>query len=157
MTHDYKRCGTTTLFAALNVLEGQVIGACMKRHRHQEFLKFLRLLNRKTPGDLDLHLIVDNYATHKHKEVKEWLVRRPRFHFHFIPTSSSCLNAVERFFAELTQKLLRRGVFRSVLDLIAAIDDYLEEQNQQPKPFICTKTADQILEKLEPLYTNNGL
>jgi transposase len=157
MTHDYKRCGTTTLFAALNVLEGQVIGACMKRHRHQEFLKFLRLIDRKTPGDLDLHLIVDNYATHKHKEVKEWLVRHPRFHFHFIPTSSSWLNAVERFFAELTQKRLRRGVFRSVLDLIAAIDDYLEEQNQQPKPFIWTKTAEQILEKLEPLYANNGL
>jgi len=157
MTHDYKRCGTTTLFAALNVLEGQVMGACMNRHRHQEFLKFLRLIDRRTPGDLDLHLIVDNYATHKHKEVKEWLVRHPRFHFHFIPTSSSWLNAVERFFAELTQKRLRRGVFRSVLDLIEAIDDYLEEQNQQPKPFIWTKTADQILEKLEPLYANNGV
>jgi len=156
MTHDYKRCGTTTLFAALNVLEGQVMGACMNRHRHQEFLKFLRLIDRRTPRDLDLHLIVDNYATHKHKEVKEWLVRHPRFHFHFIPTSSSWLNAVERFFAELTQKRLRRGVFRSVLDLIEAIDDYLEEQNQQPKPFIWTKTADQILEKLEPLYANNS-
>jgi len=157
MTHAYKRCGATTLFAALNVLEGQVMGACMNRHRHQEFLKFLRLIDRRTPGDLDLHLIVDNYATHKHKEVKEWLVRHPRFHFHFIPTSSSWLNAVERFFAELTQKRLRRGVFRSVLDLIEAIDDYLEEQNQQPKPFIWTKTADRILEKLEPLYANNGL
>jgi len=157
MTHDYKRCGTTTLFAALNVLEGQVMGACMNRHRHQEFLKFLRLIDRRTPGDLDLHLIVDNYATHKHKEAKAWLVRHPRFHFHFIPTSSSWLNAVERFFAELTQKRLRRRVFRSVLDLIEAIDDYLEEQNQQPKPFIWTKTADQILEKLDPLYANIGL
>ena len=157
MTHDYKRCGTTTLFAALNVLEGQVMGACMNRHRHQEFLKFLRLIDRKTPGDLDLHLIVDNYATHKHKAVKEWLVRHPRVHFHFIPTSSSWLNAVERFFAELTQKRLRRGVFRSVSDLIEAFDGYREEQNQQPKPFIWTTTADQILEKLEPLYANNSL
>jgi transposase len=154
MTHDYKRHGTTTLFAALNVLEGKVIGTCMNRHRHQEFLKFLRLIDHSTPKELDLHLIADNYATHKHKKVKEWLVRHPRFHVHFIPTSASWLNAVERFFAELTQKRLSRGVFHSVLDLIEAIDAYLEEQNQQPKPFIWTKTADQILEKLEPLYTN---
>ena len=154
MTHDYKRHGTTTLFAALNVLEGKVIGTCMNRHRHQGFLKFLRLIDHSTPKELDLHLIADNYATHKHQKVKEWLVRHPRFHVHFIPTSSSWLNAVERFFAELTQKRLRRGVFRSVLDLITAINAYLEEQNQQPKPFIWTKTADQILEKLESLYTN---
>jgi transposase len=154
MTHDYKRHGTTTLFAALNVLEGKVIGTCMNRHRHQEFLKFLRLIDHSTPRELDLHLIADNYATHKHKKVKEWLVRHPRFHVHFIPTSASWLNAVERFFAELTQKRLRRGIFRSVLELITAINAYLEEQNQQPKPYIWTKTADQILEKLEPLYTN---
>lgn len=152
MTHDYKRHGTTTLFAALNVLEGKVIGTCMNRHRHQEFLKFLRLIDHSTPKELDLHLIADNYATHKHQKVKEWLARHPRFHVHFIPTSASWLNAVERFFAELTQKRLRRGVFHSVLDLITAINAYLEEQNQQPKPLIWTKTADQILEKLEPLY-----
>jgi len=155
MTHDYKRHGTTTLFAALNVLEGEVIGSCMKRHRHQEFLKFLQLIDRRTPAELDLHLIVDNYATHKHAKVKEWLAKHPRFHFHFIPTSSSWLNAVERFFAELTEKRLRRGVFRSVLDLIDAIDAYLEERNQDPKPFLWTKTADEILDKLAPLYVKN--
>jgi len=155
MTHDYKRHGTTTLFAALNVLEGEVIGSCMKRHRHQEFLKFLQLIDRRTPAALDLHLIVDNYATHKHAKVKEWLAKHPRFHFHFIPTSSSWLNAVERFFAELTEKRLRRGIFRSVLDLIEAIDAYLEERNQDPKPFLWTKTADEILDKLAPVYANN--
>ena len=155
MTHDYKRHGTTTLFAALNVLEGEVIGSCMKRHRHQEFLKFLQLIDRRTPAELDLHLIVDNYATHKHAKVKEWLAKHPRFHFHFIPTSSSWLNAVERFFAELTEKRLRRGVFRSVLDLIDAIDAYLEERNQDPKPFLWIKTADEILDKLAPLYVKN--
>jgi len=155
MTHDYKRHGTTTLFAALNVLEGEVIGSCMKRHRHQEFLKFLQLIDRRTPAELDLHLIVDNYATHKHAKVKEWLARHPRFHFHFIPTSSSWLNAVERFFAELTEKRLRRGIFRSVLDLIGAIDAYLEERNQDPQPFLWTKTADEILVKLAPVYANN--
>lgn len=157
MTHDYKRHGTTTLFAALNVLEGEVIGSCMKRHRHQEFLKFLQLIDRCTPAELDLHLIVDNYATHKHAKVKEWLARHPRFHFHFIPTSSSWLNAVERFFAELTEKRLRRGIFRSVLDLIQAIDAYLEERNQDPKPFLWTKTADEILDKLAPVYANNNV
>jgi len=155
MTHDYKRHGTTTLFAALNVLDGEVIGSCMKRHRHQEFLKFLQLIDRRTTAELDLHLIVDNYATHKHAKVKEWLAKHPRFHFHFIPTSSSWLNAVERFFAELTDKRLRRGVFRSVLDLIEAIDAYLEKRNQDPKPFLWTKTADEILDKLAPLYANN--
>jgi transposase len=155
MTHDYKRHGTTTLFAALNVLEGEVIGTCMKRHRHQEFLKFLQLVNRHTPSELDLHLIVDNYATHKHAKVKEWLAKHPRFHFHFIPTSSSWLNAVERFFSELTEKRLRRGVFRSVFDLINSIDVYLEEHNQAPKPFLWTKTADEILEKLAPIYANS--
>lgn len=154
MTHDYQRQGTTTLFAALDVLEGEVIGTCMKRHRHQEFLKFLQLIDRRTPAELDLHLIVDNYATHKHAKVEEWLAKHPRVHFHFIPTSSSWLNVVERFFAELTEKRLRRGVFRSVLDLIAAIDAYLEERNQDPKPFLWTKTADEILQKLAPVYAN---
>ncbi len=154
MTHDYKRQGTTTLFAALDVLEGEVIGTCMKRHRHQEFLKFLQLIDRRTPAELDLHLIVDNYATHKHAKVEEWLAKHPRVHFHFIPTSSSWLNVVERFFAELTEKRLRRGVFRSVLDLIEAIEAYLEERNQDPKPFLWTKTADEILQKLAPVYAN---
>lgn len=157
MTHDYKRHGTTTLFAALNVLEGEVIGSCMKRHRHQEFLKFLQLIDRRTTAELDLHLIVDNYATHKHAKLKEWLAKHPRFHFHFIPTSSSWLNAVERFFAELTQRRLRRGVFRSVLDLIEAIDAYLEERNQDPKPFLWTKSADEILDKLAPVYYANNV
>ena len=151
MTHDYKRHGATPLFAALKVLEGEVIGTCMQRHRHQEFLKFLRLIDQSTPKNLDLHLIVGNYATHKHKGVKKWLAKHPRFHFHCIPTSSSWLNAVERFFCELTEKRLRRGVFRSVLDLIDAIDAYLEEHNQEPKPFLWTKAADEILEKLAPI------
>ena len=121
MTHDYKRHGTTTLFAALNVLEGTVIGKCYKRHRHSEFLRFLREIDRQTPPDLDIHLIVDNYSTHKHERVKKWLVRNPRFHIHFIPTSSSWLNLVERFLREITDRRIRRGVFRSVRELIKAI------------------------------------
>ena len=123
MTHDFKRHGTTTLFAAFNVLDGQVIGECLPRHRHQEFLKFLRKIDRETPPALELHLIVDNYSTHKHEQVKKWLAKHPRFHFHFIPTSSSWLNLVERWFRELTQKRIRRGVFRSVPELEAAIHD----------------------------------
>jgi transposase len=115
----------------------------------------LQLIDRRTPTELDLHLIVDNYATHKHAKVKEWLTKHPRFHFHFIPTSSSWLNAVERFFAELTEKRLRRGIFRSVLDLIDAIDAYLEERNQDHKPFLWTKTAEEILDRLAPVYANN--
>jgi len=152
MTHDYKRHGTTTLFAALNMLDGTVIGTCMPRHRHQEFLKFLRLIERQTPKDLELHLIADNYATHKHAKVQEWLVQHPRFHMHFIPTSSSWLNVIEGFFAKLTGQQLRRGIFRSVLELILAIDAYLEQYNENPKPFVWTKTADEILQKLAPLY-----
>ena len=152
MTHDYKRHGTTTLFAALNVLEGTVIAKCMSRHRHQEYLRFLRLIDRETPKDLDVHLIVDNYATHKHQKVKAWLAKHPRFHAHFTPTSSSWLNLVERLFAELTQKRIRRGVFRSVLELINAIDEYLDKHNSHPKPFVWTKTAENILAKLAPLY-----
>ncbi len=149
MTHDYKRNGTTTLFAALNVLDGTVIGQCMKRHRHQEFLRFLRRLDRKTPKRLDIHLIVDNYATHKHAKVKAWLEKHPRFHFHFTPTSASWLNQVERFFAEITQNAIRRGVFKSVPELEAAIDDYLAKHNENSKPFAWTATARDILKKVD--------
>ena len=121
MMHDYKRHGTTTLFAALNVLDGMVIGQCVKRHRHQEFIRFLNVIDERTPKDLDLHLVVDDYATHKHPEVKKWLAQHPRFRLHFTPTSSSWLNLVERFFAEITRKPIRRGVFKSVTDLEVAI------------------------------------
>jgi transposase len=148
MTHDYKRHGTTTLFTALNTLDGTVIGTCMPRHRHQEWIQFLRLLNRETPKDKQIHLIADNYATHKHAKVRAWLKRHPRFHVHFTPTSASWLNMVERFFRDLTQNRLRRGIFRSVGDLIAAIDEYLVQHNKNPKPFIWTKTARDILEKV---------
>jgi transposase len=148
MTHDYKRHGTTTLFAALNVLEGTVIGECKARHRHQEFLQFLRRLDREFPLDLDLHLIVDNYGTHKHAKVKNWLARHRRFHLHFIPTSSYWLNLVERWFGKLTDKRIRRGSFFSVDELVKAIKEYLEENNRQPKPFIWTATVDKILEKI---------
>lgn len=149
MTHDYKRHGTTTLFAALSLLDGRVIGRCLDRHRHQEFIKFLRTIDDNTPPDLDLHLIADNYATHKHPDVVTWLERHPRFHMHFIPTSSSWLNLVERFFAEITRKRIRRGVFKSVTDLEVAIYHYLAEHNDHPKPFIWTATTKNILEKVE--------
>ncbi|MEA3213226.1 MAG: hypothetical protein QOE70_6283 [Chthoniobacter sp.] len=148
MTHDYVRHGTTTLFAALNVLEGTVIGECFKRHRHEEFLKFLRSLDRQTPEGLDLHLVVDNYATHKHPRVKSWIEKHPRFHLHFIPTSSSWLNLVERWFAEITRKRIRRGCFTSVAELIAAIEAYIAYNNTAPKPFVWTKRVEQILEKV---------
>ena len=148
MTHDYKRNGTTTLFAALEVAEGKLIGTCMPRHRHQEFIQFLRLINRETPADLDLHLIVDNYATHKHPKVKSWLKRHKRFHLHFTPTSSSWLNLVERWFREITDKRIRRGVFRSVKELIAAIEDYVAKHNENPQSFTWTAKADAILEKV---------
>jgi transposase len=148
MTHDYKRNGTTTLFAALNMLDGSVIGTCMPRHRHREFLRFLRLIDQQTPAGLDLHLIVDNYATHKTPAVKRWIKAHPRFHLHFTPTSASWLNMVERFFAEITRNRIRRGVFNSVAELKAAIAQYLENHNADPKPFIWTKSAGQILEKV---------
>jgi len=148
MTHDYKRNGTTTLFAALNVAEGKLIGTCMPRHRHQEFIKFLRLIDKQTPADLDLHLIVDNYATHKHPKVKSWLKRHKRFHLHFTPTSSSWLNLVERWFREITDKRIRRGVFRSVKELVAAIEDYLAKHNENPRAFTWTAKAEAILEKV---------
>ena len=148
MTHDYKRNGTTTLFAALDVLEGRLIGQCMPRHRHQEFIKFLRRIDAETPPDVDLHLIVDNYATHKHPKVKSWLARHKRFHLHFIPTSSSWLNLVERWFREITTKRIRRGVFRSVDQLIAAIEAYIAANNGAPRPFVWTAKAKDILEKV---------
>ena len=149
MTHDYKRNGTTTLFAALNTLDGSVISLCQERHRHQEWLKFLRLLDDATPADKALHLIVDNYATHKHPKVQRWLKRHPRFQVHFTPTSSSWLNMVERFFRDLTQHRLRRGVFRDVEELITAIDEYVDRHNVQPKPFVWTASAKDILEKVK--------
>ncbi|MCK6452287.1 MAG: IS630 family transposase [Alphaproteobacteria bacterium] len=148
MTHDYKRNGTTTLFAALNMLDGKVIGTCMARHRHREFLRFLGLIDQRTPPGLDLHLIVDNYATHKTPAVRRWLKRHPRFHLHFTPTSASWLNMVERFFAEITRKRIRRGAFKSVAELESAIMEYLENHNADPKPFIWTKSAAKILEKV---------
>ena len=148
MTHDYKRNGTTTLFAALNVAEGHVIAACMPRHRHQEWIKFLKQIDEDTPDDVDLHLIVDNYATHKHPKVQRWLARHPRFHMHFTPTSSSWLNLVERWFREITQQRIRRGVFSSVKQLKAAIYDYIEEHNEHAKGFAWTATPDEILAKV---------
>ena len=148
MTHDYKRNGTTTLFAALSTLDGKVISTCMQRHRHQEWIKFLKLIDEQTPAELDLHLIADNYATHKHPKVQSWLKRHPRFHMHFTPTSSSWLNLVERWFREITDKRIRRGVFRSVPELINAINGYIEEHNRDPKPYLWTAKADEILAKV---------
>ena len=148
-THDYRRNGTTTLFAALNVLEETVIGECMARHRHQEFLRFLRTIDRETPSALELHLIVDNYGTHKHPRVKAWLAKHRRFHLHFTPTSSSWLNLVERWLRELNQKRLRRSSFGSVHELIAAIKEYLAESNRQPKPFNWKASVESILAKVE--------
>jgi transposase len=148
MTHDYKRHGTTTLFAALDVLTGKVIGSCLPKHRHTEFLKFLKIIDTEVPDGLEVHLILDNYATHKHATVAAWLDKHPRFRLHFTPTSSSWLNLVERWFGELTDKALRRGVFHSVPDLVAAIEAYLTAHNNHPKPFIWTATADDILDKV---------
>jgi len=148
MTHDYVRHGTTTLFAALNTLDGNVIGTCMQRHRHQEWIKFLRLIDEHTPPDKQLHLIVDNYSTHKHPKVKTWLARHPRFAVHFTPTSASWLNMVERFFRDLTDKRIRRDAFSNVETLITAIEDYIAKHNTQPKPFIWTAQASDILEKV---------
>jgi transposase len=148
MTHDYKRNGTTTLFAALNILDGTVIGTCMPKHRHQEWIRFLALLDRQAPKDKEVHLIADNYATHKHPAVKEWLACHPRFHVHFTPTSASWLNMVERFFRDLTQNQLRRGIFQSVQELISVIQEYLAQHNAAPKPFVWTKSARDILEKV---------
>lgn len=148
MTHDYKRHGTSTLFAALNVFTGEVIGECKQRHRHQEFLSFLKTVNQNTPKDKELHVIVDNYATHKHEKIKNWLKRNKRVQLHFIPTSSSWLNLVERFFGLITEKQIRRGVFRSVLDLEEKIMKFIHAHNENPKPFVWTKSVEEILEKV---------
>lgn len=148
-THDYKRNGTATLFAALNTFDGTVISMCDDRHRHQEWLRFLRVIDDLTPSDKSLHLIVDNYATHKHPKVQRWLARHPRFHIHFTPTSSSWLNMVERFFRDLTENGLRRGIFRDVEELIMAIGAYIDKHNERPKPFIWTAKAADILEKVK--------
>lgn len=148
MTHDYKRNGTTTLFAALSLLDGKVIGDCMPRHRHQEFIRFLKRIDGETPAGLDLHLIVDNYGTHKHPRVKSWLQRHPRFHLHFIPTSSSWLNLVERWFCEITVKRIRLGTFQNLPALIAAIRDYIDNHNQHPKVFVWTAPVEKILAKV---------
>jgi transposase len=148
VTHDYFRHGTTTLFAALNVLDGSVITQCKPRHRHQEFLAFLRHLDRNVPPDLDLHLVVDNYATHKHPKVKAWLARHPRYHLHFTPTYASWLNQVERWFALITQRAIRRGSFKNVRQLIQQIDDFVAHYNSKSRPFIWTATADSILDKI---------
>ena len=149
MTHDYKRNGTTTLFAALNVATGHVIGVCMPRHRHQEWLSFLQLIERESPKNKDLHIIADNYATHKHPTVRKWITRHPRFHLHFTPTSASWLNMVERFFRDLSEQALRRAAFSSVDDLIAGIHAYLDAHNTDPKPFVWTAQASDILEKVK--------
>jgi transposase len=151
MTHDYLRNGVTTLFAALNVLDGTVLGRCMQRHRHQEFLRFLNTLERAVPAGKVIHVILDNYGSHKHPKVLKWLARHPRFVFHFTPTSGSWLNAVETFFSALTRRRLKRGSFYSIVDLQAAINRYIAEHNDDPKPFTWTKTPEQILAKLNPL------
>jgi transposase len=148
MTHDYKRHGTTTLFAALNVATGKVIHECMARHRHQEFLAFLRRVDRETDASLDLHLILDNYATHKHAKIKAWLRKHPRVHFHFTPTSASWLNLVERLFAELTQRQIRRLAVQSVPQLEDAIRNYLDLRNHEPRPYTWTASVETILAKV---------
>ena len=148
MTHDYKRNGTATLFAALNTSNGEVFGLCMERHRHQEWLRFLRLIDQATPPEKQLHLICDNYATHKHPKVRRWLARHPRFHVYFTPTSASWLNMIERFFRDLTQNRLKRGVFRDLEELIMAVESYIDRHNEKPKPFIWTAAARDILEKV---------
>jgi transposase len=149
VTHDYKRNGTTSLFAAMNTADGTVIGTCMDKHRHQEWIKFLNLIRKSTPSDKEIQIICDNYATHKHEKVRAWQRRNPRFHFHFTPTSASWLNMVERFFRDLTVNSIRRGVFRHVKDLIQTIEDYLAVHNSDPKPMIWTATATDILEKVK--------
>jgi transposase len=154
-THDYARHGTTSLFAALDVATGRVIGRCFRRHRHQEFLRFLEQVDAAIPEEpgVEIHLVLDNYGTHKAPKVKSWLARHPRYHVHFTPTGASWLNQVERFFAEITEKRIRRGAFRSVGQLERAIRDYLDEHNADPRPFVWTADADLILRKVERLCT----
>lgn len=149
MTHDYKRHGTTTLFAGMNVADGSVISAFMPTHNHQDWIRFLKLIHKQTPRDQDVHLILDNYSTHKTPEVQAWLKKHPRFHLHFTPTSSSWLNQVERFFRDLTDKCVRRGVFHSVGELEQSIQTYIAEHNRKPKPYIWTAKARDILEKVK--------
>ena len=148
LTHDYKRNGTTTLFAALSMLDGHIIAQCLPRHRHQEFLKFLNKIDRETDRELDVHLIIDNYCTHKHERVARWLKRHKRFHLHFVPTSSSWLNLIERWFREITDKRIRRGAFKSVPQLIQAILDFIEAHNADPKPFVWSAPVERILSKI---------
>lgn len=149
VTHDYKRNGTTTLFAALNVATGELIGKCFSRHRHEEFLAFLKLIDGEIPKGTDIHIVLDNYATHKHENVRKWLAKHTRFHLHFTPTSSSWLNLVERWFRDITTKRIRRGSFASVAELVGVIDEYIVHNNDNPKPFIWTKTAGQIITKVQ--------
>ncbi len=149
MTHDYKRNGTTSLFAALNIADGKIIGTCMQKHRHQEWIRFLNLIKRNVPTDKEVHIICDNYSTHKHEKVKAWQKRNKRFHFHFTPTSASWLNMVERFFRDISENQLKRGVFHSVADLVQSIEEYLEGHNKEPKPYIWTAKANDILEKVK--------
>jgi transposase len=151
MTHDYKRNGTTTLFAALNVLDGVVLGRCMQQHRHQEFIRFLNAIEAAIPAGKVIHAVLDNYGTHKHPKVRAWLTRHPRWVFHFTPTSASWLNAVEGFFSVITRRRIRRGAFQSVVDLQAAINRYIREHNVDPKPFVWTKSAAAIIDKLSRL------
>ena len=148
LTHDYTRNGTTTLFAAIELAEGRIISECMPRHRHQEWIKFLKKIDAETPPALDLHLIVDNYSTHKHPKVRNWLKRHKRFHMHFIPTSSSWLNVIERWFRDLTHNRIRNGVFRSVAQLVDAIRRYVDHHNTNPTSFVWTKKAEDILQKI---------
>ena len=154
MTHDYVRHGTTTLFAALNVLDGTVLGRCMQRHRHQEFIRFLNAVEAAVPAGKLVHVILDNYATHKHPKVRAWLDRHERWTFHYTPTSGSWLNAVETFFSAMTRRRLRRGTFRSLVELQAAINRYLAEHNADPEPFVWTATPERIMAKLQPLYAS---
>jgi transposase len=149
MTHDYKRHGTTSLFAAMNISDGTIIGECLPQHRHQEWLRFLKLIKSQVPGDKEIHLICDNYATHKHAKVQAWAEKNPRFHFHFTPTGASWLNMVERFFRDLSEKAIRRGSFFNVDDLIGAISEYINQHNEKPKPFIWTASAKDILAKVK--------
>ena len=148
MTHDYKRHGTTTLFAALNILDGSVISQCQPRHRHIEWLKFLKQIDANVAPDLQIHVVLDNYATHKHPKVLKWLAKRPRFHMHFTATSASWMNMVERFFRNLSEDRLKRGVFKSVDELVCAIELFVLAHNENPKPFIWTASARDILEKV---------
>jgi transposase len=154
-THDYQRHGTTTLFTAFNTLDGRVTATCYQQHRHEEFLRFLELMDRETPPELELHLILDNYATHKHEAVQAWLLEHPRFHFHFTPTSCSWANLVERWFSAITTQRLRRGTFRSVAELEAAITDYIENYNEAPKPYIWTATLGTIVRKINKVYRDS--